>query len=100
MRSSKAVEAIKGLVNGRVGRTLELVAGKEIPSLVPLLVDQTAMGGIQVITGSYPINWRSVPLVMATFEYSKLKASQNIVEEDFLTKLADLYLKRHKWSGL
>lgn len=67
---------------------LELVVGKKIPSLLPLIVDQTAMGDIQVITGSYPVEGRSVPLAMATFEYRELEASQNIVEEDFLKKLA------------
>lgn len=67
---------------------LELVAGKEIPSLLPLIVDQTAMGDIQVITGSYPVEGRAVPIVMATFEYRELKTSQNVVEEDFLRTLA------------
>lgn len=68
---------------------LELVAGKEIPSLLPLIVDQTAMGDIQVITGSYPIEGRSVPLAMATFGYRELKTSQNILEKEFLKKLAE-----------
>ena len=67
---------------------LELVVGKEIPSLLPLIVDQTAIGDIQVLTGSYPIEGRSVPLVMATFEYRELKSSQDALEEDFLRKLA------------
>lgn len=63
--------------------------GKEIPSLLPLIVDQTAMGDIQVITGSYPVEGRSVPLVMATFEYAELKTSQNVLEKQFLSKLAE-----------
>jgi len=67
---------------------LELVVGKKIPSLLPLIVDQTAIGDIQVLTGSYPIEGRSVPLVMATFEYRELKSSQNALEEDFLRELA------------
>jgi len=49
------------------------VAGEKIPSLLPLIVDQTAIGDIQVITGSYPVEGRSVPLAMATFEYGELK---------------------------
>lgn len=67
---------------------LELVVGEETPSLLPLIVDQTALGDIQVITGSYAVEGRSIPLVMATFEYGELKESQNILEEDFLRKLA------------
>ena len=68
---------------------LELVVGKEIPSLLPLIVDQTTMGDVQVITGSYPIEGRSIPLGMATFEYRELEASQNALEEDFLKKLSE-----------
>jgi len=68
---------------------LELVVGKKIPSLLPLIVDQTAIGDIQVITGSYPVEGRSIPLAMATFEYRELKTSQNILEKEFLKKLAE-----------
>ena len=41
---------------------LELVVGEETPSLLPLIVDQTALGDVQVSTGSYPVEGRSVPL--------------------------------------
>lgn len=75
---------------------LELVAGENSLSLLPLIVDQTAMGDTQVITGSYPIEGRSVPLVMATFEYPELKSSQNKLEEEFLRKLASAVPKERK----
>ena len=67
---------------------VELVCGKEKPSLLPLLVDQTAVGDIQVLTGSYPLQGRSIPLAMATFEYEELQTSQNKLEEEFLGRLA------------
>ena len=73
---------------------LQLVVGEKIPSLLPLIVDQTAIGDIQVITGSYPVEGRSVPLAMATFEYRELKRSQNALEEDFLTKLSESIPKK------
>jgi len=67
---------------------LRLAAGESYPSLVPVLVDQTAVGDIQVLTGSYPANGRAIPLAMATFEYGGLLLSQNRLEEDFLRRLA------------
>lgn len=67
---------------------LELVVGKKTPSLLPLIVDQTAIGDIQVLTGSYPVEGRSLPLTMATFEHRDLETSQNVLEEEFLKKLA------------
>jgi transposase len=55
---------------------------------VPVLVDQTAVGDIQVLTGSYPVEGRAIPLAMATFEYGELHSSQNRLEEEFLRQLA------------
>lgn len=76
--------------NGKLSSgLLELAVGGNRPPLLPLLVDQTAMGDVQVITGSYPVEGRSVPLVMATFEYAELKTSQNALEKEFLAKLAE-----------
>ena len=68
---------------------LRLAAGESCPSLVPVLVDQTAVGDIQVLTGSYPVSGRAIPPAMATFEYGELQSSQNRLEEDFLRRLAD-----------
>ena len=67
---------------------LELVVGDKTPSLLPLLIDQTAIGDIQVLSGSYPVEGRSIPLTMATFEHRDLETSQNMLEEDFLKKLS------------
>lgn len=68
---------------------LRLATGGSCPSLVPVLVDQTAVGGVQVLTGSYPVEGRAIPLAMATFEHAKLDLSQNLLEEGFLHRLAD-----------
>jgi len=67
---------------------LRLAAGESGASLVPVLVDQTAVGDIQVLTGSYPVSGRAIPLAMTTFEYGELHSSQNRLEEDFLRWLA------------
>jgi hypothetical protein len=67
---------------------LRLAAGGSCPSLVPLLVDQTAVGEVQVLTASYPVEGRAVPLAMTTFEHAKLDLSQNLLEEGFLRRLA------------
>ncbi|MEW5901384.1 MAG: IS4 family transposase, partial [Acidobacteriota bacterium] len=67
---------------------LRLATGGSLPSLVPVLVDQTAVGQIQALTASYPVEGRAIPLAMTTFEYTELNSSQNLLEEDFLRRLA------------
>jgi len=67
---------------------LRLATGETCPAFVPVLVDQTAVGDIQVLTGSYPVSDRAIPLAMATFEYAELQSSQNRLEEEFLRGLA------------
>jgi len=67
---------------------LRLAAGGACPSLVPVLVDQTAVGEVQVLTASYPVEGRAIPLAMATFEHAKIDLSQSILEEGFLRRLA------------
>jgi hypothetical protein len=53
-----------------------------------LLVDQTAVGDVQVLTGSYAFEGRAIPIGIATFEYGQMKSSQNTLEEEFLEELA------------
>lgn len=65
-----------------------LAKGKEEGNLLPLVIDQTAIGDIQILAGSYPIKARAIPVVMTTFEYGQIKKSQNYLEETFLLKLA------------
>lgn len=66
---------------------LELATGGHCPPLVPVLVDQTAVGEVQVLTASYPLEGRAVPLAMTMFEHGELESSQNLLEEDFLRRL-------------
>lgn len=65
-----------------------LAKGKEEGGLLPLAIDQTAIGDVQILVGSYPIKARAIPIAMATFEYGHIKKSQNYLEEGFLVKLA------------
>jgi len=65
-----------------------LAKGKEEGGLLPLAIDQTAIGDVQVLVGSYPIKARAIPIAMTTFEYGNIKKSQNYIEEGFLVKLA------------
>lgn len=65
-----------------------LAKGKEEGGLLPLAIDQTAIGDVQVLAGSYPIKARAIPIAMTTFEYGHIKKSQNYLEERFLVKLA------------
>lgn len=67
---------------------LRLATGGHCPSLVPVLVDQTAVGDVQVLTASYPVEGRAIPLALETFEHAELNRSQNLLEEDFLRRLA------------
>jgi len=65
-----------------------LAKGKEEGSLLPLAIDQTAIGDVQILAGSYPIKARAIPVAMSTFEYGKIERSQNYLEESFLLKAA------------
>jgi len=60
----------------------------EEENLLPIIIDQTAIGDIQVISASVPAEGRSIPLAISTFEYRKIETSQNCLEEEFLTSLS------------
>ncbi|MEA1964301.1 MAG: IS4 family transposase [Candidatus Aerophobetes bacterium] len=57
-------------------------------NLLPVVVDQTAIRDVQVISANVPIEGRSIPIAIFTFEYGKIKSSQNTLEEEFLTALS------------
>ncbi|MFH0795809.1 MAG: transposase [Candidatus Omnitrophota bacterium] len=67
---------------------IKLATGVENPSLLPLIVDQTAVGDVQVITASCPTDGRAIPVATTTFEYGKIKESQTLLEDAFLERLA------------
>jgi len=60
----------------------------EEENLLPIIIDQTAIGDIQVISANVPAEGRSIPLAISTFEYRKIETSQNCLEEKFLTSLS------------
>ena len=56
--------------------------------LLPVIIDQTQIGDVQVISANVPAEGRSIPLATSTFEYGKIETSQNRLEEEFLTSLS------------
>lgn len=70
------------------GGVLRMVLKEGESNLVPLLVDQTAFGDVQVLTSSYAVEGRAIPIGMVTFEYGQMKGSQNTLEEKFLEELS------------
>ena len=68
----------------------------EEENLLPIIIDQTQIGDIQVISASVPTEGRSIPLATSTFEYGKIETSQNCLEEEFLTTLSSQLPKEIK----
>ncbi len=60
----------------------------EEEDILPVIIDQTAIGDVQVISANVPAEGRSIPLAISTFEYTKIERSQNLIEEEFLTSLS------------
>lgn len=67
---------------------ISIATGCENPSLLPLVIDQTEMSDVQVITASCPTEGRAIPVSIATFQHGKIKTSQPIIEDAFLERLA------------
>ena len=64
-----------------------LVFGKKPLGLVPLVLDQTTIGGVEVIDCSVPFEGRALPLGLTSFEYPLIAESQNKIEGDFFMNL-------------
>lgn len=64
--------------------------------LLPVIIDQTQIGDVQVISANVPAEGRSIPLAISTFEYGKIETSQNLLEEEFLTTLSSQLPKEIK----
>ena len=73
---------------------IRLICPKE--ELLPVIIDQTAIGDVQVISANIPIEGRSIPIATCTFEYGKIKDSQNNLEEEFLTNVSSQLPKEVK----
>jgi len=65
-------------------------------NLLPIIIDQTAIGDVQVISANVPTEGRSIPLAISTFEYGKIERSQNLIEEEFLARLSSQLPERMK----
>lgn len=55
--------------------------------MIPTLIDQTDMLGVQVISASVPYQGRSLPFAMVTLEYENNRDSQTKIEKDFFALL-------------
>ena len=64
--------------------------------LLLVIIDQTAIGDVQVISANVPTEGRSIPLAITTFEYRKIESSQNRLEEEFLTSVSSQLPKQIK----
>lgn len=65
-------------------------------NLLPVIIDQTAIGDVQVISANVPAEGRSIPMAISTFEYRKIETSQNRLEEEFLTSVSSELPERVK----
>lgn len=66
---------------------IQLTFGENLQGILPVLIDQTAAGDVQIIAASVSYKNRAVPLAMKTFEYSGIKFSQKKIEQDFFEEL-------------
>lgn len=65
---------------------IELVLGKDKPKILPLLVDQSSIGGAESVVASFATEGRALPLSIASFDKDEIRAGQNIFEETFLKR--------------
>lgn len=72
-------QTISGLLN--------LTYGGRSKQLLPILIDQSAIGDVQVIAGSFPYRGRAIPIAMETFEHGKIAISQKKIEKEFFCRL-------------
>lgn len=74
---------------------LHLTGAEKYNGLLPLLIDQSAIRDVQVISASFPYKGRAIPLAMETFEYEVIKFSQNRIEKEFFARLQSTLSKRN-----
>lgn len=74
-------------VDKMVSGLYSMVGDQAIDGMIPTLIDQTDMSGVQVISASVPYQGRALPFAMVTFEYENIRDSQNKIEKDFFALL-------------
>jgi hypothetical protein len=67
---------------------VRLALGKNPRGWIPIVVDQTTLRGTQVIMAGVRVAHRVLPVAFACFEYSKIRKSQNIIENSLLLLIA------------
>ncbi len=67
---------------------VSLVVGPRRRGLVPILIDQTDIGGTPTLMAGVSHRGRVLPVAFSCFEYAKLRRSQNTLETAFLTLIA------------
>ncbi|TET13057.1 hypothetical protein E3J84_00560 [Candidatus Aerophobetes bacterium] len=50
--------------------------------VLPVIIDQTAIRNVQVISANVPTEERSIPTAISTFEYRRIETSQNRLEKE------------------
>lgn len=66
---------------------LEFAGGGSGQEPLLVLIDQSAIGDVQLLAASFPCQGRSIPFCMDTFEYGKLVTSQKQIEREFFVRL-------------
>lgn len=67
-----------------------MIENEPIEDMIPTLIDQTDISGVQVITASIPYKGRSLPFAQTTFEYKEnVVCNQNNIEKGFFILLQE-----------
>jgi hypothetical protein len=72
------------------------VMGMPKEAFVPMVVDQTTIGGVQVIMTGLLFSGRVLPVGFICFLHEKIYKSQNFLEAGFMTLLRSVFPSGHK----
>ena len=75
---------------------LSLTYGEDSNQLLPILIDQTAIGDVQVIAGSFSYQGRAIPVAIETFEHEEIEFSQKKIEKEFFCRIQERIGKKHR----
>jgi len=65
------------------------IYGETSLDLLPVVIDQTTIRGVEVISTSVPFEGRALPIGLTSFEYGLMEGSQNDIEWGFFKTLID-----------
>lgn len=68
-----------------------LVIGSTRGGLIPVVVDQTTIGGVEVLMGGLLYFGRILPIGFSCFVYEKIYKSQNVIELGFLSLIMSAF---------